>query len=138
MSTPQIDVAALASFDVAPDGSLVRLHVLDRSGQPTALVLPLECIQQLLMTVPTMLQKALCNSYGDDTLKLVHPLESFSLELGEPDARGRPQFIFTLKTEGSFAVSFSASEQTMTEVGRSIFHDIPDELPSSKQSALLS
>ena len=33
------------------------------------------------MTVPRMIETALCNSQGDESLRYVHPIESFTLEV---------------------------------------------------------
>ena len=136
--TSQIDAVALTTFDVAPDGSQVRLHVQDRTGAPATLVLPSTCVNQLLMTLPRMVQTALRASHGDDSLRLVYPLEHFTLEMGEIDAQGERQFILTLKTGGGFSVAFSAAAQSLACLGRSIIHDVPEESSISGASVLRS
>jgi hypothetical protein len=136
--TKEIDAAALTTFEVAPDGSHVRLNVRDRAGQPASLVLPAASVNQLLMTLPRVAQTALRRSHGDDSLRFVHPLESFVLELGEIDANGRQQIILTMKTGGGFSVSFGGSEEAMTGLGRSLVHDIVTDPLSHTPSLLRS
>lgn len=121
----EIQAAALTSFDVDPDGACVRIHVRDRAGLPATLVLPLPCANQLLMTLPRMVQTALCNSHGDDSLRLVHPLTCYTLEAGEWLAGRGQQYILTIGTEGGFTASFAGSEDYLSALARSIFHDIP-------------
>ncbi|HEV7714562.1 MAG TPA: hypothetical protein VGO53_03140 [Steroidobacteraceae bacterium] len=123
MIANEIDAAALTTFDVDPDGTNVRIHVRDRSGSPASLVLPAACVNQLLMTLPRMVQTALRNSHGDDSLRLVHPLNQFRLELGEASPGGMAQFILTLETGSGFGVSFAASEELLACLARSIFGD---------------
>jgi hypothetical protein len=68
-------------------------------------------------------QTALRNSHGDDSLRLVHPLDHFRLELGEATPGGAVQFILTLETDSGFGVSFAASEELLACLARSIFGD---------------
>ena len=124
MSVSQIEAASLTTFEVDADGSSVRLYVRDRGGRPACLVLPTACVNQLLMSLPRMVQTALRNAHGDDSLRVAHPIESYRIELGEPSAAGVPQFILTLETSGGFAVSFAASGELLGGVARSIFGDV--------------
>ena len=121
----EIHAAALTTFSVDADGDSVRINVRDRAGEPAALVLPAKCAYHLLMTLPRMLETALRNRHDDESLRLVYPLEGFTLEAGETSVRGVPQFILTLDTEGGFSVSFSGSEDMLASVARAIFADVP-------------
>jgi hypothetical protein len=58
VSSNQIEASALTTFQVDPDGAHVRLHVRDRSGSPASVVLPIDCLNQLMMTLPAMVQTA--------------------------------------------------------------------------------
>jgi hypothetical protein len=120
----EIDAAALTTFEVALDGSQVRLNVCDRAGEPASMILPAACINQLLMSLPRMVETALRNGHGDDSLRFVHPIESFSLELGAPNGGGEQQVILTIATGGGFKASFGAAEEVMMRLGHSIVHDI--------------
>src|SRR5215470_5739717 len=120
----EIDAVALTNFEVALDGSSVRLNVRDHAGQPASLILPASCINQLLMTIPRMVETALRNSHGDDSLRFVHPIESFALELAGSDSGGQPRLILTIETGGGFKASFGAGEEVMIRLGQTLVHDI--------------
>jgi hypothetical protein len=124
MLRSQINVAELTTYDVDPEGQFVRLHLRDRSGNPGTLVLPTDSLTQLLMSLPEMVQKALRNRHGDDSLRLAHPLESFNVEAGEASASGSRQYILTLSTSGGFAVSFSGSATDLASLGSAIRSDV--------------
>jgi hypothetical protein len=120
----QINAVELTTYDVDPDGHFVRLHVRDHAGHLVTLILPTECLTQLLMSLPGMVQKALRNRHGDDSLRLAHPLESFNVEVGETSATGTRQYILTLATAGGFAVSFSGSDSDLASLGGAISSDV--------------
>ncbi len=124
MNSSQIDAASLTTFDVDPDGARVRIHLRDNSGSPASLVLPTACLNQLLMSLPRMVEAALRNGHGDDSLRVVHPLDRYKIELGESTADGTQQYILTLETGGGFAVSFVASAELLASFARSIFGDV--------------
>ena len=120
----EITASALTTFEVALDGSSVRLNLLDQEGRPASVTLPAECVNQLLMTIPRMVETALRNSHGDESLRYVHPLDSFALELAGSSPGEEPQLILTITTGGGFRASFAGSEQVMTQLGRSLIQDI--------------
>ena len=124
MPSSRIDAAELTTYDVDPQGEFVRLHLKDHSGQTGTVVLPTDCLTQLLMSLPGMVQKALRNRHGDDSLRLAHPLEGFNVEVGEASASGTPQYILTLSTSGGFAVSFSGSDSDLASLGGAICSDV--------------
>jgi hypothetical protein len=124
MPPTEIDAAELTTYDVDPEGQFVRLHLKDHSGQAGTLVLPTDCVTQLMMSLPGMVQKALRNLQGDDSLRLAHPLESFNVEAGETSTTGTRQYILTLATAGGFAVSFSGSETDLASLGGAISNDV--------------
>ena len=124
MPSSRIDAAELTTYDVDPQGEFVRLHLNDQNGQTGTVVLPTDCLTQLLMSLPGMVQKALRNRHGDDAVRFAHPLESFNVEVGETSASGTPQYILTLCTSGGFAVSFSGSDSDLASLGRAICSDV--------------
>jgi len=123
-SMDEITASALTTFEVALDGSSVRLNLLDQQGRPAAVILPAQCVNQLLMTVPCMVDIALRNSQGDESLRYVHPMESFTLELVSSSPGEGPQLILTITTGGGFAASFAGGEQVMTRLGHALIHNI--------------
>jgi hypothetical protein len=113
MNANLIVAESLTTFDVDDDGLFANLHVRDGAGEPATLVLPTQCLNQLLMSIPKMIQVAIRNRYRDDSLRLVHPLQDFNVEQGKRNSAGTEQFILTLQTSEGFAVSFSATENQL-------------------------
>ena len=98
-----IEAVALTTFEVAQDGTQVRMNVENRNGDPAAVDLPLDALRQLVMTLPTMAQQALRRRTGDETSRLVFPIGQWRLEsTGMQD-----QLILTLSTPDGFSVSFA-------------------------------
>jgi hypothetical protein len=104
-----INVRSLAKCQVASDGSAICLKFEDADGRPVALGLPHACVQQLIMTLPHLLSKALLARYGDHSLRAVFPLSDWRLEF----AAGSKNFILTMSTPDGFEVSFVVSPRNM-------------------------
>ncbi len=105
--TNVIRATDLTSFDVAPDGSVVRFNVQDQDGVEGALELPARSINQLLMSLPRIIEQALRNAHGNEALKMVHPLDCFQINIGEPDQHGEPRYVLTLRTQGGYEVPYA-------------------------------
>ena len=95
----------LTTFDVAPDGGSVAIHVTDDQGSPSTLVLPTECLNALMMTLPDIVRRSLQARYGDPSMRVVYPVGSWSLERSAVPGN----VIVTLRTPGGFSVSFGLS-----------------------------
>lgn len=138
MTVHHIQAAALTTFDVASDGSHVRMHMRDEEGQPASLILPAKCLNQLLMTLPAMVQSALRKRHGNDHTRLVHSIDECRLESGEADARGVQQLILTMSTGGGFTASYAAPPETLASIARYILEQIPEQCEQGPASGLLS
>lgn len=125
MPAHQIEAVSLTTFDVASDGSHVRMNMRDEAGEPASLILPAACLNQLLMTLPTMVQSALRKKHGDESTRLVHTIDECTLERGQTDARGMQQLILTMITGGGFTASYVASPATLASIARSILAQVP-------------
>jgi hypothetical protein len=119
-----VGVSALTTYEVEPHSALVHLNVRQSNGTPATLVLPVDCLSQLLMTIPRMIGEALRESRGDEAARLVYPLGSHRLEVADERIHGEQQFILTLETSESFAVSFCASAELLTCLAHSIVGDL--------------
>jgi hypothetical protein len=93
MTHSEIRAAHLTTFDIAQDGSYVRLHMQSAEGGPATVVLPLESLNQLLMTLPKMVQMALQRSHADDSLRLVHALKDSNWRLAKDTMRRNNLFL---------------------------------------------
>jgi len=95
----------LTTFDVAPDGESFSIGVTDERGQPAALILPSDCLNGLLMTLPEMVRRSLQARFRDASMRLVYPVGSSQVE---PSAVSG-HVIVTLRTPDGFSVSFGFS-----------------------------
>ncbi|MFC0403284.1 hypothetical protein [Paraburkholderia rhizosphaerae] len=114
-TTTQIDAQHLTGVELAPDGSSFALHGVDQDGAGWSLDLPSASLQQLILTLPNLAVKAMRAQHNDDTLRIVYPACSTTVELAS-DAR---TFILTLWAEGGFHVSFGLSAEQCETVGDS-------------------
>ena len=111
--TTHIDGDALTCFEVAKDGSSIRMDIEDTSGRPASVTLPTRCLNQLMMTLPRMVTAAVQRLHRDRSLRIVYPVEKLCVELSS-DLRTR---ILTLETPDGFNVSFSLSEEQCGDIG---------------------
>jgi hypothetical protein len=111
-----IAAAELTTFELAEDGSEIRMHMRDQSGAPASLVLPADCLQQLLLTVPQMVGKSLQARFGDETLRLVFSLAHWRIE----QAHMPGTLILTLRTPDGFEVAFGLSGETPGALGAAL------------------
>src|SRR5262245_31253959 len=109
-----ISGTSLTACQIVPDGSSIRLVFEAADGRPASLTLPLQCIQQLLMTLPHAASQAIRARHRDDTLRLVFPLGNWKLEQG---AGG--ELILTLYTTDGFEVAFSVDQDAIAQMSRS-------------------
>jgi hypothetical protein len=103
---------ALSSFEVSPDGTTMSINVIDADKECSSLVLPTECLKEMIMTLPEMMGQALRRRYRDPSLRLVYPLGRWRLEGSTEPAK----LILTLSTIDGFAVSFSVAADQLTQM----------------------
>lgn len=93
----------LLSFDVAVDGSRIRMSFSQPDGTLTALNLPSDCLQAMVMTLPKMMAEVLRARHNDESLRLVYPAHMVRVE----QASDPSTLILTLATPDGFEVSFA-------------------------------
>lgn len=120
----RVRAVALTTFDISQDGETVQINVRDEAGNEAALELPTLCLNQLLMTLPHIIQAALRRSRNDAGLRLAHPLERYRFEQGERNAAGEMRYILTLYTDKDFHVSFAVSQDLLASIAYSIVEDV--------------
>ncbi len=98
----KISSSKLTTFNVANDGSKVRLEFLDQSGATVTLELPLEQAQVVVMTLPHLLANAVRQKTGNQQARYVFGLHEWALE----GAKDQQCLIATLKTMDGFEVCF--------------------------------
>jgi hypothetical protein len=120
-----IEAEALTTFEVTPDGARIRLNARDSGGGDVSFSLPVDCVSQMVMTLPRIAQEAVRRLHGDDSLKIVYPAGTWNLERSAHDPE---TYIVSLGTPDGFAVSFALSPAKMSELSRSIC-DVLERLP---------
>jgi hypothetical protein len=112
----ELEAARLTSFEVEPDGKRIRLNLQDADGKEGSFILPAECLNQLLMTLPEMARQALQAQTRNTALRLVFPTRSWTLE--RADVAGKA--ILTVRTDDGFEVSFAFDEPHIANLGEAI------------------
>jgi hypothetical protein len=112
----EFETQALTTCDVADDGGAVSLGLVDAAGNPATIRLPLKEVGALVMTLPTLLQKALQARYGDQSLRYAYPLASWTVEQSSDQA----QRIVTLQTADGFSVCFAVPREQQDELGEAL------------------
>jgi hypothetical protein len=106
----------LTTFSVAADGSSVVIGVADERGHDAALMLPTECLQALIMTLPDVMRRAMRLQHGDPSLRLVYPLAGWEIERSTcPGVH-----IVTLRTGDGFFVSFAVAAKDLSEMSEAV------------------
>lgn len=113
-----IEGQGLTTFDVSPDGKSFRLSFTGTDGQPAAIRLPTECLNQLLMTLPSLVSQALRARYKDSSLRVVFPAAEWRLESSD-DSR----LILTIGTGGGFEASFIFERNHLRDIGETVKDD---------------
>ena len=111
----ELEGRRLTTFTVATDGRSFRLNFTEASGQASAVTLPTECLNQLLMTLPRLASQALRARYRDNSLRMVFPAEEWRLEAGTDD-----RVILTIGTSGGFEASFSFEPDHLRRIADSV------------------
>jgi hypothetical protein len=97
---------AVASIDLADDGSRFAISFL-RDGKHGSLNLPIDCLNGLIMTLPSVMKRALQLRHRDDSLRLVYPTSVVRIERSSD-----PKLtIATFVTPDGFEVSFSLTHE---------------------------
>lgn len=112
----EIDAQALMTCGVADDGDAISLGFVDAAGNPATIRLSLKHVGVLVMTLPTLLQKALQTRYGDESLRYVYPLASWAVE----QSTDPTQRMVTLQTADGFSICFAVPRDQQSELGEAL------------------
>lgn len=125
----EIEGRHLTTFDVTPDGRRFRINFTDAEGRPSAITLPTDCLNELLMTLPRIASRALRARYKDNSLRVVFPAEEWRLE-GSEDSR----LILTIGTSGGFEASFLFERDHLRDVAHGIQDETATDAPARSTS----
>jgi len=107
-----LQVESLTTYEVAPDGSSVKLNLTDSEGKPGSVIVPLEPLRVLATSMQKIVRDALARAAGDGDLRLVHSVEQWKLErASDPDYA-----ILTLSTPDRLELSFAIKDVALARM----------------------
>lgn len=112
----KIRSSRLTTCGVAADGKNIELEFIDSSGAPVTVELPFDQAESVVMTLPSLLNRALRQRTGDIDARYVFGLREWSLE----STRDQSCLIATLKTTDGFEVSFGIPIEACRSLGWSL------------------
>lgn len=124
-TTDEIEIQELKTYEVAPDGSGIRMSVVGAGGTLVKVIVPTECLRILAMSMPKMVSEALCGGPFDPNIKAVHGVDSWSLERGSDGATA----ILTVVSKDSFSMSFALTDDDLRMMGDSVSEYEIDAFP---------
>ncbi len=104
--TNEIEIQALTTYEVAPDGSGIRMNVVDMEGNPASVIIPIDCLRALALTMPKMVSDAVSGGRGNPAIRVVHKVDSWFLERASDDST----ILLTIETGDFLKISFAVSE----------------------------
>jgi hypothetical protein len=114
MDTVQMD--ALTTYEVSPDGEGVNLNFVDAKGEARAVYAPMEVLKQLTLSMPKIMLEVLQARFRDPTLRLVHTVNSWQTER----ASDGETIILTFTTPDRFSISFNVTEKDLLQLSDAI------------------
>lgn len=102
----------LTKFSVAADGGSIAIGLTDEEDRACALMLPTECLRELMITLPEMMRRALRLQHHDPGLRLVYSAAGWEVER----SRVPGTFIVTLRTPDGFHISFALSATDLSHM----------------------
>src|SRR5262249_7390097 len=112
----EIETQSLTTCEVAPDGGVISLGFVDSQGKPATIRMSLYQVGALIMTLPSLMDKALQIRFGDTSLRFTYPLESWTVEQSTDPSQG----MVTLRTVDGFSVCFSIPREQQSELGEAL------------------
>jgi hypothetical protein len=123
----------LTTCDVSQDGSTLALSLLDHSGKPVTLELPLEQAEVVAVTLPHLLSRAVKQKTGNDKSRYVFKVDEWAIETVED----HDSLIVTLTTGNGFSVSFefsyAACQCIIRDIEEGLEKAASDEYPVNAQ-----
>jgi hypothetical protein len=109
----KIDLKALTTCGVQPDGEMLEIGFIDAAGEPTSIRVPFESAQAIAMTLPRLLSEAVRRITGEAQSRYVFPLGTWRIESADHGGCA----IATFSTADGFEVSFGISPETCRSLG---------------------
>jgi hypothetical protein len=112
----EIDIQALDTCEVASDGTVISIGLVNSKGRRCTIRLSLPQVGALLMTLPGVIDQALRNRFGDPSLRYAYQLTTWVLE----QSSDQTQNLVTLHTLDGFSVCFLISRVQQAELAEAL------------------
>jgi len=121
-----LEVKDLTTYEIAPDGTSVRLRMIDSTGREANVIVPMDSLQQLTLTMPKMVAQLLQAACRDPALRLVHNVATWKIERGDDG-----QSIVTFETPDNFQASFALPSRDLANMAMTAARQETDLQPPS-------
>jgi len=112
----EIEVLALTTYEVAPDGSGIRMNMIDADGNPARMLMPVDCLRTLAVTMPKMISDTVSGGRGDPSIRIAHSVESWYLERSTQAST----VLLTMETGDRLRITFALSEADLVALADGI------------------
>jgi hypothetical protein len=102
----------LATCGVLDGGRALRLNLLDQAGNPTFVELPFDQAASIVLTLPSLLTKALQARTGSADARYVFSAARWKLELAQGNS-----LLLSLRTDDGFDICFGISFEMCKAIG---------------------
>lgn len=120
MTTPcdqlQLEVQELTTYEVAPDGSGIRMKFIEISGEPASLVIPTDCLRRLALSMPKIVAQTVSGGVCDPAIRIVHSVNSVELERAKDDSTA----ILTVVTGDDYTASYAVSDADLARIAEAV------------------
>jgi hypothetical protein len=120
-----VEVDTFTTYEVAGDGSGVRLNFQDNRGCETAVSIPMEALKTLTLSLPKIMLEVLQVHMKDPTLRLVHAVDTWRVER----ASDGQTCILTFVTPDQFSISFNVNDAALAELSEAVIEHELEAFP---------
>jgi len=124
-----VEIQELTTYEIAPDGSSIRMNFVDEGGKKASIIVPMHNLQQLAFTIPKMVSEALRVACGNPALRLVHKVDLWKVERAD-DGKS---IILTFATPDHFQMSFAVDEKDLASMAESVVEYELEAFPGGLQ-----
>lgn len=106
----------LTNCDVADDGNIVRLNLVNQAGYPVSVEMSVEQTAALVMTLPRLLSKAVKARTNDERARFVFPATQWAIE----STNEAKCLLVTITAADGFATTFAIPFQGCQDLGSAL------------------
>ena len=120
-----VEIGTLTTYAIATNGGGVDLNFVDANGDSRTVFVPVEILKLLALSMPKIMLEVLQAQYRDPSLRLVHAVDSWSVERAS-DGRS---CILTFTTPDQFSIAFKVNERDLGQLSDAVVDHELDAFP---------